>query len=174
MIAHKLLLGACLLLNVANVASFASMPHRPGVAPITKDEIEAAQNDWAAAIVAISTVHLDGGDIVAAATAQINKLYGYGYTPVMFKPTKAAVDPFRPKFEGALSYFVGGDKVPVGGYAEDKGFALGSNGANPHPTTLTLTLANPNPNPNPHPHPNSHPNRNPHPNPSPNPSPNLT
>ena len=144
MIAYKLL-GACLLLNVANVASFASMPHRPGVAPITKDEIEAAQNDWAAAIVNISTVHLAGGDVVHAATTQINKLYGYGYTPVMFKPTKAAVDPFRPKFEGALSYFVGGDKVPVGGYAEDKGFALGSNGANPKP--------NPKPNPNGHPNP---------------------
>ena len=141
MIAHKLLLGACLLLNVANVASFASMPHRPGVAPITEDEIEAAQNDWAAAIVAISTVHLDGGDIVAAATAQINKLYGYGYTPVMFKPTKAAVDPFRPKFEGALSYFVGGDKVPVGGYAEDKGFAL--NGAGPRSSALAIITMSP-------------------------------
>ena len=75
MIAHKLL-GACLLLNVANVASFASMPDHPGVAPITKDEIEAAQNDWAAAIVNISTVHLAGGDVVHAATTQINKLYG--------------------------------------------------------------------------------------------------
>ena len=75
----------------------------------------------------------------------------------MFKPTKAAVDPFRPKFEGALSYFVGGDKVPVGGYAEDKGFALGSNGANPKPS--------PKPNPNSHPNP---------PLLNPNPSPNLT
>ena len=54
---------------------------------------------------------------------------------------KAAVDPFRPKFEGALSYFVGGDKVPSGGYAEDKQTRASLSGA------TALTLTNPNPNP---------------------------
>ena len=49
-------------------------------------------------------------------------LYGYGYTDVLFKPTKAAEYPFRPTATGALSYFVGGDNVE-GGYLEDKGFA---------------------------------------------------
>ena len=49
-------------------------------------------------------------------------LYGYGYTDVLFKPTKASEYPFRPTATGALSYFVGGSNV-VGGYSEDKGFA---------------------------------------------------
>ena len=113
MSAKKVLLGVCLLLNVGNVASFASMPPKPHeVMPITMGEVETAQEEWAAAIVAISDVHLASGDVVAEAKAQIEKLYGYGYTPVLFKPTKAAVDPFRAMKEGALSYFVGGDKVP--------------------------------------------------------------
>ena len=129
MSAKKVLLGVCLLLNVGNVASFASMPPQPHeVVPITMGEIETAQQEWAAAIVAISNVHLASGDVVAEAKAQIEKLYGYAYTPVLFKPTKAAVTPFRAMKEGALSYFVGGDQVPKGGYPEDKGFALGSNG----------------------------------------------
>jgi hypothetical protein len=129
MSAQKLLLGVGLLLNVGNVASFASTPMRDEVMPITMDEVETAQQEWAAAIVAISDVHLAGGDVVDAAETRIEKLYGYGRTPVLFKPTKAAVNPFRAMKEGALSYFVGGDKVPNGGYAEDKGFALGTNGA---------------------------------------------
>jgi hypothetical protein len=128
MSAQKLLLGVGLLLNVGNVASFASTPMRDEVMPITMDEVETAQQEWAAAIVAISDVHLAGGDVVDAAETRIEKLYGYGRTPVLFKPTKAAVNPFRAMKEGALSYFVGGDKVPNGGYAEDKGFALGTNG----------------------------------------------
>ena len=128
MSAKKLLLGVCLLLDIDNVASFASTPKPHEVMPITMGEVETAQEEWAAAIVAISDVHLADGDVVTEAKAQIEKLYGYGYTPVLFKPTKAAVDPFRAMKEGALSYFVGGDKVPKGGYTEDKGFALGTNG----------------------------------------------
>lgn len=39
---------------------------------------------------------------------------------VLFKPTLAAEKQFRNDFRGALSYFVGSDKM----YAEDYGFAI--------------------------------------------------
>jgi len=145
MSAKELLLGVCLLLNIGNVASFATMREAPmshdhehahEVAPITWEEIEDAQKKWGQAIVDISSVHLNDGDVTAEAEAKIRELYGYGYTPVLFKPTKAAVNPFRPMKEGALSYFVGGDKVPKGGYDEDKGFALGTDGAGWSKVTL--------------------------------------
>merc|ERR1719298_2487 len=92
-------------------------------------EIVEAQKEWGNAIVKISKTYLDGGDYVAEAAKAAEDLYGYGSKmDVLFKPTKAAEDPFRPTAEGALSYFIGGDKVD-GGFAEDKGFALGPGGA---------------------------------------------
>merc|ERR1719478_14831 len=100
----------------------------PPVAPITMDEIVDAQRSWAAAIVRISKTYLAGGDYVDEAAKAADELYGYGRTDVLFKPTKAAEYPFRPTGEGALSYFVGGDKV-TGGFDEDHGFALGPGGA---------------------------------------------
>jgi hypothetical protein len=81
---------------------------------ITKEEITAAQKEWADAIVAIGKTK----DAKKIATEYINKLYAYDLGPVLFKPTKAAVVQFRDDKEEALSYFVGG-KEP-----EDKGFAL--------------------------------------------------
>lgn len=39
---------------------------------------------------------------------------------MLFKPTLAAVEQFRPGFDGALSYFVGGNEF----FPEDKGFAI--------------------------------------------------
>jgi hypothetical protein len=39
---------------------------------------------------------------------------------VLFKPTLAAEKQFRPTFEGALSYFVGGNS----NFSEDHGFAI--------------------------------------------------
>jgi len=95
----------------------------PALKPITLEEIVNAQREWGDAIVRISSTYLSGGDYVAAAAKAADDLYGYGRTDVLFKPTKASQTPFRPTGEGALSYFVGGDKVE-GGYAEDKGFAL--------------------------------------------------
>jgi len=90
---------------------------------ITIDEVITAQKTWGDAIVSISKSCIDGGNCVDAAANAADELYGYGRTDVLFKPTKASQNPFRPTGEGALSYFVGGDKV-FGGYAEDKGFAL--------------------------------------------------
>ena len=51
------------------------------------------------------------------------ELYGYGHSNVLFKPTKAADEPFRPTPESAMSYFVGGTAVE-NGLEEDAGFAI--------------------------------------------------
>lgn len=87
---------------------------------ITEQEVVAAQTAWGNGIVKIGKVHTDGGDHVAAATDHINKYYAYDLGQVLFKPTLAADEQFRGTFEGALSYFVGGNPS----YAEDKGFAI--------------------------------------------------
>ena len=46
-----------------------------------------------------------------AAGDAAGELYGYGHTNVMFKPTKAAEQQFRPMANDAMSYFVGADAV---------------------------------------------------------------
>jgi len=60
---------------------------------------------------------------ITAAAAAAGELYAYGHEAVLFKPTKAAEQQFRPTAEEAMSYFVGGDVVD-GGYQEDAGFAI--------------------------------------------------
>merc|ERR1711937_265251 len=62
----------------------------------------------------------DGGDFVQAATDHINTLYNYADSTVLFKPTLAAEEQFRPTFDKALSYFVASNNA----CPEDKGFAI--------------------------------------------------
>ena len=116
--------------SVAGTVALSPIVNPPpaSVPDITMAEIMEAQKEWGNAIVQISKTYLDGGDVVEAAGKAADQLYGYGSNmDVLFKPTKAAEDPFRPTAEGALSYFIGGDKVD-GGFKEDKGFALGPGG----------------------------------------------
>merc|ERR1719299_232932 len=82
--------------------------------------IEAAQKAWGDGIVTIATAHTDEGDFVQAATDHINNLYAYGLSPVLFKPTLAAEEQFRPTFDKALSYFVASNNA----CPEDAGFAI--------------------------------------------------
>ena len=75
---------------------------------------------WGAGVVNIGTVYSKGGDYKKAAKQHVDELYAYQFGPVLFAPTKAAHHQFRLTKEGALSYFVGGNKE----FPEDKGFAL--------------------------------------------------
>ena len=132
----KMMLSMCLLLDINKVTSFATI-HRDDHAQcgdITQNEIEHAQIDWGNAIKGISAVR-DGttDEIVAEAKKHLDDLYAYP-DQVSFKPTKAATDPFRPSYDGALSYFVGAQNGGV--YAEDGGFALGPGGAGYSVVTL--------------------------------------
>lgn len=87
---------------------------------ITRDGIEKAQEAWGEGIVAMASAHQMGGDYVGIARNHVETLYAYGISTVLFKPTLAAVEQFRPTFEQALSYFVASNNA----CPEDKGFAI--------------------------------------------------
>ena len=83
-------------------------------------DINNAQKAWGDGIVAIASAHLSGADYVEIARNHVETLYAYGIGPVLFKPTLAAEEQFRPNFESALSYFVASNNE----CPEDKGFAI--------------------------------------------------
>jgi hypothetical protein len=87
---------------------------------ITREGIEKAQQAWGDGIVAMASAHLEEGDYVGIARNHVETLYAYGMSTVLFKPTLAAVEQFRPTFEQALSYFVASNNA----CPEDKGFAI--------------------------------------------------
>jgi hypothetical protein len=87
---------------------------------ITIDEVKATQTKWGDGIVRIGQVFMNNGDYTTEVLDHIMHLYDYENGAVLFKPTLASKIPFRPTAEGALSYFVGGNK----NFAEDSGFAI--------------------------------------------------
>ena len=111
--------------SVPYAAAVAPAPAAETVEAISMEEVEAAQKLWADSIAAISKVHADGGDYVAAAGEAAGMLYGYGKSDVLFKPTKATKHPFRPTAEDAMSYFVGAEAMKNKKFkGEDAGFAI--------------------------------------------------
>lgn len=106
-------------LCVASALPLAAKDEAP--ATITKAEVNAAQQAWCDALVAIGKTHEEGGDAKALALQVLSDAYYYDKGSVFFKPTLAyGKNTFRPTKEGALAYFVGGDA----NFPEDKGFAL--------------------------------------------------
>ncbi|WP_019677145.1 hypothetical protein [Arsukibacterium perlucidum] len=90
---------------------------------ITEAELKAAQQAWGTALIAISQAYETGGFAQAEDTARavLDAAYGYNLGPVLFKPTLAnGEQTFRTEYDGALSYFVGGNNL----FANDSGFAL--------------------------------------------------
>ena len=87
---------------------------------VSVSDIDSAQKAWGEGIVAIASAHSNGEDYVSIARNHVETLYAYGLSPVLFKPTLAAVEQFRPNFESALSYFVASNNE----CPEDKGFAI--------------------------------------------------
>lgn len=87
---------------------------------INEERILEAQKAWGEGIVRIGKVFTDKGDYETAAREHIEKFYNYAEGSVLFKPTLASERQFRLDFEGALSYFVGGNSD----YPEDHGFAI--------------------------------------------------
>jgi hypothetical protein len=111
-------------LAIASLSLAAALPlsaKDKEAAIITKAEVNAAQQAWCDALVAIGKVHTDGGDAKALATEVLTAAYDYDKGTVFFKPTLAYGEKtFRPTKAGALAYFVGGDS----NFPDDKGFAL--------------------------------------------------
>jgi hypothetical protein len=123
--------SSIMALSLTTLGACASMPGTSAsaavasqaTAPITRDQVIAAQNAWGDALVKISTTYDSSGFEAAKKTAEavIDSAYGYSLGPVLFKPTLTVVpQTFRTTREGALAYFVGGNKT----FASDTGFAL--------------------------------------------------
>ena len=90
---------------------------------ITEAEVLKAQRMWGDAVVQIAKDFESGGLNKAKTTAQaaLDAAYAYDMGPVLFKPTLAAMPQnIRSTEEGALAYFVGGNKK----FPNDSGFAL--------------------------------------------------
>mgnify|MGYP000064526291 FL=1 len=88
---------------------------------ITKNKIIEAQKKWGDGIVKIGTLINDESACTEFTTSFINSLYDFKNSEVLFKPTKASKEQFRPKIEMALSYFLGGKNSYC---EEDDGFAM--------------------------------------------------
>ena len=87
---------------------------------ITKSQIEEAQSKWGNCVVEIGNLKNNKEAYVASTDLMLNQLYAFDLAEVLFKPTRAANKQFRLNFEGAKSYFIGGNS----NYSEDTGFAL--------------------------------------------------
>jgi hypothetical protein len=113
-----------LIMGIAAFGIAAALPlhAKDKIAPeITKAEVNAAQQAWCDALVAIGKTHTEGGDAKALATKVLSEAYDYDHGKVFFKPTLThGAQTFRPTKEGALAYFVGGNP----NFPDDKGFAL--------------------------------------------------
>jgi hypothetical protein len=124
-VTRKIALSAAVVLASSLVAGAAVAKNNVGLynANITEAEVVAAQRAWGAGLVKISDDFAAGGISKARSTASgvLDAAYGYNMGPVLFKPTlTVAPQTFRTTRDGALAYFVGGDK----NFPNDSGFAL--------------------------------------------------
>ena len=88
---------------------------------ITKSQINETQKKWGDGIVKIGALKDNESECLEFTSSFLNSLYDFENNDVLFKPTKAAEQQFRPNFEMALSYFLGGSKSYC---SEDEGFAM--------------------------------------------------
>ena len=118
---NRLVSTTTLVLAAVLFTPLASIAHEPPRAAITEAEVNAAQQAWCDGLVRIGKVYKEGGDYNSVANQVIDDLYDYKEGKVFFKPTLASgKNTFRPTHDGALSYFIGGNKD----FPEDSGFAL--------------------------------------------------
>jgi len=88
---------------------------------ITKSQIHETQKKWGDGIVKIGALKDNESECLEFTSSFLNSLYDFENNDVLFKPTKAADEQFRPNFQMALSYFLGGSQSYC---SEDEGFAM--------------------------------------------------
>lgn len=88
---------------------------------ITLNQIEMAQKNWADGIIKIGSLKNNYMLCKKFASSFLMKTYNFGNEKILFKPTKASDEQFRPTFDMALSYFIGGEDSFC---EEDQGFAM--------------------------------------------------
>ena len=88
---------------------------------ITESQIHETQRKWGDGIVKIGALKDNESECLEFTKSFLNSLYDFENNDVLFKPTKAAEEQFRPNFQMALSYFLGGSNSFC---SEDEGFAM--------------------------------------------------
>ena len=91
--------------------------------PISEKDVFDARTAWGNGLIEISKIFETEGIEMATSVASemIDKLYGFSFAEVLFKPTlSGGSQTFRPTKEGALSYFVGHNSA----YPNDRGFGI--------------------------------------------------
>jgi hypothetical protein len=90
-------------------------------APLTVQDVNAAQQAWCDALLSIANTHAAGGDYKSIAEGVLDNNYNYDHGKVLFNPTLTfGEQTFRLDKEGAAAYFIGGNPK----YPNDAGFAL--------------------------------------------------
>ena len=88
---------------------------------ISKEKVLEAQKEWGNGVVKIGSLKDNRAECDDFTEEFLKKLYSFGTGPVLFKPTKCAVEQFRPTKEEAKSYFIAGENKACN---EDNGFAI--------------------------------------------------
>lgn len=88
---------------------------------ITEEQVLSAQSEWGAGVVQIGALKAERAECEKFAGAFLDERYSFESGNVIFKPTKCAVEQFRPTKAEALSYFIAGEDRAC---EEDKGFAI--------------------------------------------------
>ena len=88
---------------------------------ITQEQVTEIQNEWGAGVVKIGSLKDNRAECEAFTSEFLDSLYSFENGPVLFKPTKCAVEQFRPTKADALSYFIAGEGRAC---SEDSGFAI--------------------------------------------------
>mgnify|MGYP005990770815 CR=1 FL=1 len=88
---------------------------------ITKEQVLEAQNNWGNGVVKIGALKNNRVECEKFSNDFLDKLYTFEVGLVSFKPTKCAIEQFRPTKTKALSYFIAGEDRAC---KEDKGFAI--------------------------------------------------
>lgn len=88
---------------------------------ITQQQVTAAQEKWGAGVVKIGSLKDQRTKCKTFASQFLDDLYAFENGTVLFKPTKCAMQQFRPTKSEALSYFIAGNDRAC---SEDTGFAI--------------------------------------------------
>jgi len=88
---------------------------------ISKEQVLEAQNQWGNGVVKIGSLKENRSECEAFASEFLDARYAFEKGSVLFKPTKCAIQQFRPSKPEALSYFIAGENRACN---EDKGFAI--------------------------------------------------
>ena len=88
---------------------------------ITKEQVLEAQTTWGNGVVKIGSLRDSRTECESFTSEFLDALYSFEAGSVLFKPTKCAVEQFRPSKDEAKSYFIAGDNRACN---EDKGFAI--------------------------------------------------